>query len=60
MTRMMLILMAGLALNGCARAPRDVFATPPSADRPAAATDYGVDIPTRDEPEPSDPKPPAP
>ncbi len=60
MTRTFLILVAGLALHGCAGSPREVFATPPSPDRPAAATDHGVDIPTKDEPEASDPKPPSP
>lgn len=54
------ILLTSLALQGCAAAPRDTFATPPSPERPAAATDYGVDIPTGDEPVEEGAKPPRP
>lgn len=59
MTRTILILIAGLSLHGCAAPARETFATPPSPDRPAAATDHGVDIPTKDEPEARDLKSPS-
>lgn len=47
--RLAVVLLLGLTLQACATAPRETFATPPSPERPAAATDYGVDIPTADE-----------
>lgn len=58
--RLTVALLIGLALQGCATAPPETFATPPSPTRPAAATDYGVDIPTVDELPPAEATPPTP
>lgn len=45
-----------LYLGACAATERETFAEPKSAELPAAASDYAVDIPTSDEPD-SPPKP---
>jgi hypothetical protein len=39
---------AVLALAGCTTKAPETFAEPKAAGEPASATDYGVDIPTRD------------
>lgn len=56
--KMMLSALAGvLTLASCATSERETFAQPKSAGQPAAATDYGVDIPTAEATLESEPKP---
>lgn len=54
MARPWLILITCMTLGGCAAASAE-FATPPSSKLPASATEHGVDIPTKAEPEPRPP-----
>ena len=58
MTRAIMILLTVFVVASCATPPEETFAVPPSPGVPAAATDFGVDIPTTAAPETDTPKPP--